>query len=120
MQHLRRHRTHSRLDNVMVFYVAHCYGGKPENLIKARERVRRLQIRDPDNTYLCPLFALAFLEYGELGRDVEMELCYDLLSICDALIVASDESDGVDKEITMAERMNMEVIYLARDKSLRL
>lgn len=67
----------------MLFYVAHQYGGNPENL-----------------------------EYGEIGYDAEMELCLDILSICDKLIVASDISKGVEREIDFASLVNMEVEYL--------
>ena len=42
-----------------------------------------------------------------------MEICLDLLSACDVLIVASDISDGVQKEIGFARLVGMEVIDLA-------
>ena len=42
-----------------------------------------------------------------------MEICLDLLSVCDYLIVASDISDGVQKEIDFARMVGMEVIDLA-------
>ena len=42
-----------------------------------------------------------------------MEICLDLLSVCDALIVASDISDSVQKEIDFARLVGMEVIDLA-------
>ena len=41
-----------------------------------------------------------------------MQLCEDLLILCDKLIVASDLSDGVEREITLAEKCNMEIEYL--------
>lgn len=43
-----------------------------------------------------------------------MELCLDILSACDKLIVASDfiESKGVKKEIDFANLVGMEVVYL--------
>jgi hypothetical protein len=41
-----------------------------------------------------------------------MENCLDLLSVCDKLIVASELSKGVSKEIDFANLVNMEVEYL--------
>ena len=41
-----------------------------------------------------------------------MELCLDILSACDKLIVASDISKGVAQEIDFANLVNMEVEYL--------
>lgn len=67
---------------------------------------------DLENTYICPLLALSHLEYNEVGYDDEMNLCIDLLSECDRLIVASDISKGVAKEIDFANLIGMEVEYL--------
>ena len=57
--------------------------------------------------------AFSNLEYNEIGYDAEMALCIDLLSVSDVLIVASDISDGVQKEIDFARLVGMEVIDLA-------
>jgi hypothetical protein len=56
--------------------------------------------------------AFSNLAYGEVGYEQEMALCEDLLTICDKLIVASDLSEGVEREITLAEKCNMEIEYL--------
>ena len=48
-----------------------------------------------------------------MGYDDEMALCIDLLSVSDVLIVASDVSDGVQKEIDFAKMVGMDVIDLA-------
>jgi hypothetical protein len=96
----------------MVFYIAHCYGGKPENIERAKKIAHDLQKKDLANTYICPLMAFSHLEYGEIGYDEEMELCLDILSLCDKLIVASEVSKGVEKEIAFAELIELEVEYL--------
>lgn len=41
-----------------------------------------------------------------------MQLCLDLMSVCDALLVASELSTGVRQEIDLAKKCNMEIIYL--------
>ena len=92
--------------------MAHCYQGDLRNLDRARHITRHLQINDLDNTYLCPLLTLSHLKYGEIGIEAEMELCYDLLSACDVLIIASEITLGVQLEIDFAEMVGMEVLYL--------
>lgn len=96
----------------MTIYVSHCYGGKIENLDRAKKITHDLQVNDLENCYICPLLAFSHLAYGEVGYEQEMALCEDLLTICDKLIVASDLSEGVEREITLAEKCNMEIEYL--------
>ena len=102
----------------MIIYVSHAYGGKPENLERAKKITHDLQVSDLENTYICPLLTFSHLQYGEIGYDAEMENCLDLLSVCDKLIVASDLSEGVEREISLAEKLinlngePMEVEYL--------
>lgn len=96
----------------MIIYVSHAFGGKPENLERAKKITHDLQMADLENTYICPLLALSHLEYNEVGYDDEMNLCIDLLSISDKLIVASDLSKGVCREIDFANLVGMEVEYL--------
>mgnify|MGYP003442828839 FL=1 len=96
----------------MVVYVAHCYGGKKENFDRAKKITHDLQIKDPKNCYICPLLAFSHLNYNEIGYDEELEICLDLLMLCDKLIVASKVSEGVFREIDLAKECNMEVEYL--------
>lgn len=96
----------------IIIYVSHIYQGKPENLQRAKKITHDLQVADLENTYICPLLAFSHLQYGEIGYEPEMDLCLDLLSIADKLIVASDISKGVSKEIDFANLVNMEVEYL--------
>ena len=81
------------------------------------ERVKKiahdLQTENPTHCVVCPLLNFSFLGYGEIGYEQEMEICLDLLSACDVLIIASDISDGVQKEIDFARMVGMEVIDLA-------
>lgn len=97
----------------MLLYISHKYGGDIANLERAKQITHDLQVGDPENCYICPLMAFSHLEYNEMGYDEEMALCIDLLSVSDVLIVASDISDGVQKEIDFAKMVGMEVIDLA-------
>ena len=80
---------------------------------RAKKITHDLQVNDPENCYICPLLAFSHLGYNEMGYDYEMALCIDLLSVSDVLIVASDVSDGVQKEIDFAKMVGMDVIDLA-------
>ena len=96
-----------------LYYVSHRYGGDPANIERAKKITHDLQVADLDNCYICPLLTFSHLKYGEIGYNEELELCLDILSVSDALIVASDISDGVQKEIDFARLVGMEVIDLA-------
>ena len=97
-----------------ICYVSHCFGGNSANLEHAKQITHDLQTNDLEYTYICPLLAFSNLEYNEIGNDAEMALCIDLLSVSDVLIVASDISEGVQKEIDFARLVGMEVIDLAQ------
>lgn len=97
----------------MLVYVAHRYGGDPANMERAEKITHGLQLNDPENCYICPLTAFSHLGYNEMGYDEEMALCIDLLSVSDVLIVASEPSKGVQKEIDFARLVGMEVTDLA-------
>ena len=96
-----------------LYYVAHRYCGDPANLERAKKITHDLQVRDLNNCYICPLLTFSHLKYGEIGYDEELELCLDILSVSDILIIASDISDGVQKEIDFARMVGMEVVDLA-------
>ena len=96
-----------------TIYVSHKFGGDPANMERAKKITHDLQIENPTHCFICPLLAFSHLQYGEIGYDDEIELCLDLLSLCDTLIVASDVSKGVQKEIDFAQMVGMEVIDLA-------
>ena len=103
----------------MLVYVSHCYGGNPENVERARRITHDLQVTDLDNCYICPLLAFSHLKHGEIPYENEIALCFDVLQMCDKLIVASEISQGVKLEIELAEGLKnsngdpMEVVYLA-------
>lgn len=95
-----------------IYYVAHKFGGNYKNLERAKKITHDLQIKDLDNTYICPILALSHLNYGELGFEEEMNLCIDILTGADKLIVASEISKGVSREIDFANLVGMEVQYI--------
>ena len=97
----------------MLVYVSHKYQGKEINLQKAKQITHALQINDLENVYICPLLTLSHMAYNEIGYDEEMALRIDILSVCDKMIVASDDtSKDTKEEIEFAEMVGMEVEYL--------
>ena len=96
-----------------TIYVSHKFGGDSANMERAKKITHDLQIENPTHCFICPILAFSHLQYGEIGYDDEIELCLDLLSLCDTLVVASDVSKGVQKEIDFARMVGMEVVDLA-------
>ena len=103
----------------ILIYISHKYGGKIENLERAKKITHDLQIKDHENTYICPLSAFSHLRYGEIGYKAEMELCLDLLTCADVLVVASEISNGVQEEINFAKLVKMEVKRLDENGDLQ-
>lgn len=103
----------------MLIFVSHCFGGYKENIEKAKKITHDLQVKDVANCYICPLLAFSELEYGEMGYENELEICLDLLSACDALVVASEVSKGVQREIDFAKLVKMEVLRLDENGELQ-
>lgn len=97
----------------MLLYLSNKYQGDKRNLDRVKRIAHDLQIENPTHCVVCPLLNFSCLDYGEIGYDQEMEICLDLLSVCDVLIVASEPSKGVQKEIDFARMVGMEVIDLA-------
>ena len=95
-----------------VIYVAHEFGGKQENYEKAKKITHDLQVQHPSDCFICPLMAFSHLTYNEIGYNEELEICLDLMCVCDKLLVASDISDGVQKEIDFAKLIDMETEYV--------
>lgn len=85
----------------MLIYCAHKYGGNNENKLRAEILVSGLQKADSKNVYISPIHAFGFM-YDSVPYDEGMRLCLSLLDKCDALLVLSDESEGVKREIEFA------------------
>ena len=103
----------------MIYYVGHCFNGDKANVERARKITHDLQVKDVENCYICPLLVLSDLEYGEIGYNNELELCIDILQQCDKLIVASEISNGVQREIDFAKLVKMEVLRLEENGELQ-
>lgn len=99
----------------MLYFVSHKYQGDTSNIDRVKRILHDLQTKHTEHCFICPLLVFSHLEYGEIGFAAEMELCLDILSACDGLIVASEISEGVQQEIDFANLVGMEVVYLAEE-----
>ena len=97
----------------MLYFVSHKYQGDTANIDRVKRILHDLQTKHTEHCFICPLLVFSHLEYGEIGFAVEMDLCLDILSACDGLIVASEISEGVQQEIDFARMVGMEVVDLA-------
>lgn len=97
-------------------YIAHKYEGDKNNIEKVGKIARKLQIEHPENSYFSPLHNFSFLGYNDINYEQMLEICLDWLNECDKLLVASEISKGVAKEIEFANLVNMEVEYLENTK----
>ena len=82
----------------MLIYCSHKFGGKMENAKAVELKIKRLQLADPENTYVSPIHTFGFM-YDTVSYEDGIGMCLDLLSKCDMMIVLSEMSKGVRAEI---------------------
>lgn len=97
----------------MLIYCAHKYGGDEKNKSRVETLLKNIQKNIPEHTFISPIHAFGFM-YHYLSYDEGMDLCLSLLSKCDALLVLSEESEGVRREIDFAIK-NRKHIYFAKE-----
>ena len=93
----------------MRYYIAHAHNADIE---RVGNIARKLQIEHPENSYFSPAHAFSFFAHDDVGFDDFMEICLDFLSACDVLIVASEVSKSVQREIDFAKLVKMEVMQV--------
>lgn len=93
----------------MMIYVTSAQGGR-----EAFEAAHALQRRDLDN---CYVFFCSLL-HGEVEEAEETELRLDLVTACDAIMVAGDIGGIVAREVELARVLGMEVMRV-EDGQLR-
>lgn len=94
----------------MLIYCSHKFGGKLENAKAAERKIKRLQLADPSNTYISPIHAFGFL-YDTVSYEDGIEMCLDLLAKCDKMVVLSELSKGVSREISYCMDNNIPVEF---------
>ena len=97
----------------MLIYVA--VGGDNATLERAEKITHDLQIQNPSNCYICPLIVFSHLD-NLLNDDNVIDLRIDLLSVCDRLLIVSENHKHIECEIDFAELVGMEVVDLAKEE----
>lgn len=94
-------------------YVSHPYLGNPENKAKVEGIIIGLMQTHKDTLFVSPMRGLGFL-YKVLPYEKGMELCYELLSMCDELWLCPgwEESRGCRLEKEFAETKGMPVKFI--------
>lgn len=95
----------------MTIFVAHQQN--EESSIRASKIITQLQIENPTHCFIPATLAFEHLYNGDFSRDDIFEIEADLLSNCDQLLIVSDISPIMQKEIDFARMVGMEVINLA-------
>lgn len=103
----------------MTYYVAHAYSKDKQNTRAARKTLFELQKKDLSNCYICPVVSLPILESEDVDEDSKLELCFDIMTLCDSFIIGSYINEGMKKEIEFARLIKMEVLQLGTGGKLQ-
>jgi len=99
-------------------YVAHPFGGKDENRQKVEAIIKKLLKKHPDKHFISPIHATGFC-YNDIPYSQGMELCFELLSICDELWLCEGwkESKGCNLEFEYALKHGIPIRLVKGGKS---
>lgn len=75
--------------------------------------VAALAAADANNTYIFPINALAHLNGLSISKKDKREQRDDLICVCEKMVVAPHITAEMQEEISLAERLHLEVEYLA-------
>lgn len=83
-----------------LVYISHPYGGKKENILSIEQIMRELISKNPSQVYISPVHLYGWL-YDEMYYVEGLQLCIDLLSRADKMLVYGDcdKSQGCLAEI---------------------
>ena len=88
----------------MLLYVA----AKFNSLKEAVRALYKLQTADTENAYISPEIMFAHIK-GRVEETIFSELCIDVLSACDKLVILGEITDEISSEIDFARLVGMEV-----------
>lgn len=101
----------------MMVYISHPYtGNEIENVMAAEKIAAELAREHPDVVFINPLAAMKHEGIAGLSYDVIITHCLELLSKCDALIMAGDweKSKGCVTEYEFARGVGKRIYKLNR------
>lgn len=95
----------------MMIYVCHCDNGRYSDLERAKKITADLQISDMANCYVCPLQVFEHLSYEKIEYSDIFNLYGDLMTVCDKVVVVSAKDYNVEKQLSLANKLGMEIEY---------
>jgi nucleoside 2-deoxyribosyltransferase len=93
-------------------YVAHPYGGEENNKLKVEKIIKNLVENEPANLYISPIHITGFY-YNDFPYEQGMEYCFELLRMCDELLLCGDwkKSTGCCMEYGYAKAMGKKIKF---------
>ena len=94
-------------------YIAHPYGGKPENKAEVEQIIKDLVKQNPKAVYISPIHMFGYL-YDDVSYEQGIDYCLDILGACDELILTGDweTSRGCKMEKEYAGKNEIPIKYL--------
>ena len=96
-----------------MIYIAHPFGGDPENVTKVEAIILDLVLKIPDHTFYSPLHTTGFL-YDSLDYLDGMDHCFEALSRCDELWLCEgwQDSRGCNMEYAFAKGKGIPIKFI--------
>lgn len=95
----------------MTVFVAHAQ--TDESTIRSQKIVLRLQMENPTHCFIPAAIAFEHLYNGDFSQDDIFDIEADLLMNCDQMLIVSDISPIMRRQIDFARMVGMEVVDLA-------
>ena len=95
----------------MTVFVAHAQ--TEDSAIRASKIVLQLQYENPTHCFVPAAIAFEHLYNGDFSQDDILNIELDLLMNCDQMLIVSDISPIMQREIDYCKMVGMEVIDLA-------
>ena len=95
----------------MTVFVAHCQN--EESAIRSQKIVLQLQYENPTHCFIPAAIAFEHLYNGDFSQDDIFDIEADLLMNCDQMLIVSDTSPIMLRQIEYCQRVGMEVVDLA-------
>ena len=95
----------------MTVFVAHCQNEK--STIRSQKIVLQLQYENPTHCFIPANIAFEHLYNGDFSQDDIFNIEADLLMNCDQMLIVSDISPIMQRQIDYCRMVGMEVIDLA-------
>ena len=95
----------------MTVFVAHCQ--TEESYLRSQKIVLQLQMENPAHCFIPAAIAFEHLYNGDFSQDDIFDIEADLLMNCDQMLIVSDISPIMRRQIDYCRMVGMEVIDLA-------